>query len=455
MNSLGPIVGHTHWTSSRIWVRSEAGVSEDVTLDPAEPGLHVTRVDLGRHVYRLELSGLSPGTSYRASIKDLTGAQIGLTAALRTGVPAPSMVRLWFGSCYNGVNGDQIWDTMYKRMPAAPPDALFLVGDQVYADEPQNWLPSTQMPYWSMEGAALEEAYESLYEKAWTNTQVARVLASVPTLMTWDDHELYDDWGTDPRHRRSDTRGNQQYATIEKVYRRYERAHGPGDVNATLDFGTKFGPVAVYTLDLRSERGMSSTSPIVGEAQHGRLQAFIDGLDSSTKILVVVTSVPVTFVNQRTIAAGMADLKDLDLDLADQWNYPGRQGVYFDNRPDLKRLFRTLFAWQRAGRKAIVIGGDVHMAYGHKVKSGQKEILSFATSPMACEPIGELEREILEAGVLFSNHEIVPGYRGAALVDEVIFAANFGELVFEPATRKYRFSIVTASQTLTIHEGKL
>jgi hypothetical protein len=172
---------------------------------------------------------------------------------------------------------------------------------------------------------------------------------------------------------------------------------------------------------------------------------------------VVGASVPITFVNQATIKAGMDDHKDLDFDLADQWNYPGRPPNLNDNRPELVRLLGTLCAWQESGRQVMVVGGDVHMAYGHKLRSKDgKEILSLVTSALAADPIDGFKRELLEAGIVYKNHLVVPDYRGACLVDEVIFEPNFGELVLDTQKGKYSFSIIRSNAVrVPIIEGKL
>jgi len=445
MIALGPFVGHTTQTSTRLWVRCEGGVNSVVDILPGNVGLATDVTDLDRGVFLLDVEGLTPATAYTIVVRDGTGAPIGAPVRVTTASAAPTTLRLWFGSCYSRHNGAGVWDTMFKRMPIARPDALFLLGDQAYADDSREW-PGQQLPFTTQSGAALEASYESLYERSWSNSFVASVLASVPTYMTWDDHDLIDDWGSDPRKRVTDANAKVQYDVISRVYRRYQRSLGPGVPGDPLDYGVQIGTIAVYMMDLRSERGVDPASPIVGEAQHGRLSNWISGLGDEVQLLVVGASVPITFVNQSTIKAGMDDNKDLQFDLADQWNYPGRPPTLNDNRPELSRLLGTLCAWQQSGRQVMVVGGDVHMAYGHKLRSKDgKEILSLVTSPLAGDPIDEFKQQLLEAGVVYKNHLVVPDYRGACLVDEVIFDANFGELVLDTQKGKYSFSIIRSN----------
>jgi phosphodiesterase/alkaline phosphatase D-like protein len=456
MVPLGPFVGHTTQTSTRLWVRCATGVSNLVEILPGGVNLAADLTDLERGVYILDVEGLAPGTAHTIIVRDDDGAPIGAPVRVTTASAAPSTMRLWFGSCYSRFSGTAIWNTMLKRMPIAPPDALFLLGDQAYADEGREW-PGQGLPYFTQTGAALEASYESLYERSWTDSVVANVLASVPTYMTWDDHDLVDDWGSDPSKRLTLAPARAQYNAISRVYRRYQRSRGPGPIDAALDYGVQIGTIAVYMMDLRSQRGVDAATPIVGNAQHQRLSEWIDGLGDEVQLLVVGSSVPITFINQATVKAGMDDNRDLELDLADQWNYPGRAPNLNDNRPELVRLLDRLCAWQAGGRQVIVVGGDVHMAYGHKLRSNDgKEILSLVTSPLAAGPMDSFKQELLEGGILFKNHLVVPGYRGACLVDEVIFDPNFGELVLDTRKGRYSFSIIRSNATSElIHEGKL
>lgn len=69
-------------------------------------------------------------------------------------------------------------------LPLPPPAALFLVGDQIYADATAGLLDPT-IPL---------EKYEERYRGLLTAPDARRLLASVPTYMAIDDHEIADDW---------------------------------------------------------------------------------------------------------------------------------------------------------------------------------------------------------------------------------------------------------------------
>jgi hypothetical protein len=83
------------------------------------------------------------------------------------------------------------------------PDVLLFAGDQVYADEPSEALAQRLRaanrggPRDRVAGqVGTFEQYTWLYHEAWTVPEVRWLLATVPTAMLLDDHDLRDDWNT-------------------------------------------------------------------------------------------------------------------------------------------------------------------------------------------------------------------------------------------------------------------
>ena len=84
------------------------------------------------------------------------------------------------------------------------PDALILLGDQLYADE----LPPEERRRLARRRAA-EQArhrppdevvsfaeYERLYRHSWSDREIRWLMSTVPTAMIFDDHDIRDDWNT-------------------------------------------------------------------------------------------------------------------------------------------------------------------------------------------------------------------------------------------------------------------
>ena len=97
----------------------------------------------------------------------------------------------------NGFGVDALW--AYSRQlqdGAAPwPDALLLLGDQVYADEVS---PETAAYIRSQrdtaeppgEEIANFEEYTRLYQESWSDPDIRWLLSTVPSTMIFDDHDV-------------------------------------------------------------------------------------------------------------------------------------------------------------------------------------------------------------------------------------------------------------------------
>jgi PhoD-like phosphatase len=127
-------------------------------------------------------------------------------------------VRLVFGSCRVGdpqpehLDGewpddvttlgiDALW-TYSKQLQRGEmewPDALVLLGDQVYADEVS---PGTLEFIEARRGTETApgeqiadfEEYTRLYRESWSDPDIRWLLSTVPTVMIFDDHDVHDDW---------------------------------------------------------------------------------------------------------------------------------------------------------------------------------------------------------------------------------------------------------------------
>ena len=128
-------------------------------------------------------------------------------------------VRLVFGSCRVGdpqptdlvppwpdelkaLGIDALWAyaKQLQRGEIEWPDALLLLGDQVYADEvspgdarvhPAQARTPSEPPG---EQIADFEEYTQLYREAWSDPDIRWLLSTVPTTMIFDDHDVHDDW---------------------------------------------------------------------------------------------------------------------------------------------------------------------------------------------------------------------------------------------------------------------
>ena len=119
----------------------------------------------------------------------------------RVGAPQREPYTLPPGGEERGFGVDALW--AYSRRLRAGiepwPDALLLIGDQVYADEVspetlefiRSRRDTSQPP--GEEIADFEE-YTRLYREAWSDPDIRWLLSTVPSVMVFDDHDVIDDW---------------------------------------------------------------------------------------------------------------------------------------------------------------------------------------------------------------------------------------------------------------------
>ena len=96
---------------------------------------------------------------------------------------------------------DALW-TYAKQLQRGEmewPDAVLLLGDQVYADEVS---PETKKFIELRRGHDTEpidqvadfEEYTRLYRESWSEPDIRWLLSTMPTVMIFDDHDVHDDW---------------------------------------------------------------------------------------------------------------------------------------------------------------------------------------------------------------------------------------------------------------------
>ncbi|MCM3883231.1 alkaline phosphatase D family protein [Frankia sp. R82] len=253
---LGPVQRHIDATSVTIWVETGSpGLVEVMTLAgpdvpaggtgpagtdalaasgrrPAAGGSAHTFTVGGHHYAVVTVGGLSAGTAWPYQVR-LDGEPVwplpGEPPSMLRPAPSsasPRPLTLAFGSCRVTAPQDKPYtlnsdehtsglgtDALHAlaldlrdqygepgRAAGDPtPDALLLLGDQVYADhvspETLAWIrrrrDTTVAP--GEEIADFEE-YTRLYAEAWSQPEIRWLLSTVPTAMVFDDHDVRDDW---------------------------------------------------------------------------------------------------------------------------------------------------------------------------------------------------------------------------------------------------------------------
>ena len=215
---LGPLLRRVVGDRATVWVETAAPGTVEVRAGGAV-GAARTFTAFGRHFALVVVDDLpeDAATPYQVHFG---GEQVWPPPdyaypppVIRTRTTGAA-VRLVFGSCRQaspnvmpGLPPDAL-DAYASRLARTGqdwPDALLLLGDQVYADDPspvtRSWLRRRRRrrppPVPAPDDQVVDfEEYARLYRESWTDPDVRWLLSTVPSAMICDDHEIIDDWNT-------------------------------------------------------------------------------------------------------------------------------------------------------------------------------------------------------------------------------------------------------------------
>ena len=247
-------------------------------------------------------------------------------------------------------------------------------GDQLYADEvlgahPRvaEWRDSVsrvaaEMPFDDHMATAIERYLLHRYLSLYAQPQIASVLARVPSLMMWDDHDIIDGWGSlRPRRLDSDI-GRGMFANARRLFCVFQLGAREDALPVTcldpagdsLAWQAQLGDVALLAPDLRSQRRPDRVMAESGWIAYG------EGLTRSGDAghLFVLSSVPAMGPRLSWVEGAMKLLpwmQRYEDDLNDQWQSRA-------HRTEWQRFLRSLVERADAGQAVTVLSGEIHLA---------------------------------------------------------------------------------------------
>lgn len=401
-NILGPILGFRSCTATK-WNCCVLHVFQNLTGTPptlkwtqgsahkTTPGARIyTHGNAEVWVYEIPAALEATESTVTYQLTDGTGAA---TFTIPAKKAAPRMA---YCSC-NGFSDPKIvrdianpidrWEHLATQHAAQPFHLLLMGGDQVYAD--QMWVNVPELEEWANKSRfyqvrsgftqAMEtharQHYFDLYVVNWRRPGPAEMLASIPTVMMWDDHDITDGWGSHPDNLQLPNpklRGGGVlpglFTVAKEFFEAFQLRVAPGTERPeTITPGGdnltslhRIGPVALLVADLRSER---TRNQIIAEESWARITAALKALpaDGSVKHLLLMSSIPVVYPNGGVLN-NLASLipwdpvSDPQDDLIDHWS---------DSRhhSERERLVRLLFGVaQEKSIRITLLTGDVHVA---------------------------------------------------------------------------------------------
>ncbi|MGC1215215.1 MAG: alkaline phosphatase D family protein [Micromonospora sp.] len=219
---IGPLLRRVVGTRATVWVETSAPAVVAVRTADGASGTAPTFTAYDHHYAIVVVEGLAPdrATTYEV----LVDGEVAWPVP-ENGFP-PSVIRtravddrdqpvsLLFGSCRETTQHatarrlpPDALDAYARRAmadpdPAALPDLLVLLGDQVYADVTSPTVRRLlrrrrRRPRGAPKNQVVSfDEYTKLYLESWRDPEIRWLLSTVPSVMIFDDHEIIDDWNT-------------------------------------------------------------------------------------------------------------------------------------------------------------------------------------------------------------------------------------------------------------------
>ncbi|MEE2643750.1 MAG: alkaline phosphatase D family protein [Myxococcota bacterium] len=362
--SHGPIIGATGADRVRIWGRSDAtrqvqlrvGLSPD-TLAPVAYRYPIPEED---HTFLFDIFGLSASTTYHYSI-DIEGESTAGTFTTAPAVGQGGRYRFAVGSCAKTVPSRHPEQRTFSAIAAREPDMMLMLGDNVYFDSLNNgdapdvgamrsyyrdaiqrqasWAAPHYPPrdVYDPENPALRPSTGSRarWWGSFGRDARADLMAAVPTLAIWDDHDFYSN-NADAFY--DDNRGRKPW-TLDSI--RIFRQYWPNPPSVLSDedpnrmgiyFHQSWGDVELFGLDTRFQRD-DSREQMLGRAQLDWLKAALSASNATFK-----------FILSGSIFGGSA---------SDDEKWP-----HFE--AELNELYRHI--WRNEIGGVVLMSGDVHVS---------------------------------------------------------------------------------------------
>ena len=269
-----------------------------------------------------------------------------------------------------------LWDKLIEQHGNEPFSILIMGGDQVYADE--LWSKVKELEEWSRLNMNdkikrkatkamirnLDTFYESLYIKKWSDEQMSLCLASIPTVMMWDDHDIFDGWGSYPQELLDCDVYQNIFKTAKKYFEIFQIRSLKNQTLLTKDrthfsFALKFRNYHILGLDNRTQR---SIYQVMGNDQWKDLNTYLDENILNDNLLVL-SAVPVVY-RDFSLTENLVDFtswqEELTDDLKDHWRAKEHQG---ERMRLIMRLFMNIEKRKVSKRntRTVILSGDVHV----------------------------------------------------------------------------------------------
>lgn len=345
-------------------------------------------------------------------------------------------VRIAYASC-NGFSSspnaeDQyaLWSRLRRQHSSERFSLLVMGGDQLYADEiwksdrtprVRAWAdrPLRKRELWPagprME-TELDRFYEGLYLRHWKKDDMSMMMASIPSIMMWDDHDIFDGWGSHPEKLQNSPVFRAIYSAASRYFELFQLR---SKRNACLlnraaehySFALEFRGYTFLALDNRSERTIKE---VMSKQNWKDVKTWLLAQAPPIPTVVVLSGVPVvyrSFGRTETIMRATPWREELEDDIYDHWSALEHEG-------ERKKLIMNLLDFkarvQPNGGKMLILSGDVHvgsLGVIHDMRNPKeiREIQQIVSSGIVHPPPSRLQWMGILAGSTAEKEELDGG----------------------------------------------
>ncbi|RLT93800.1 alkaline phosphatase D family protein [Ketobacter sp.] len=266
-----------------------------------------------------------------------------------------------------------LWQRMRESHEKEPFALLLMGGDQLYADEmwgsvsslkawgklPRSKKTARNTRFTKTMQQQVERFYEDLYRSRWSDPDMAYMYASVPNVMMWDDHDIFDGWGSFPK----DMHECNVFQGIFQIARHYfelfqiRSRHNTSLLNPAAEhyaFAFQFRGYHILALDNRAERTLQQ---VMSATQWQDLIHYFNQHANSGHLLLL-SAVPVVY-RDFSFTESVVDAtpweEELTDDLKDHWRAKEHQCER------ARLVMRLLENHKRRQGKTVILSGDVHI----------------------------------------------------------------------------------------------
>ncbi|MCX4239238.1 alkaline phosphatase D family protein [Paraliomyxa miuraensis] len=408
-------VGLTTARSARVWARSVHAGRHRLVLRPADAEAAVIDVEValdpsvddGTGAWTLPGSfahagDLEPDCAYAVELS-FDGRRLA-HAAFRTAPRdrASAPPRWSFGalSCHQpfddhgeiAAEADSMLRAVGQAYEEADVRFVLLMGDQSYADRPAHAslfldeyfarvAPPGRTRLLDCTASEVRALYQRRHRVFWGCHELSRLQSSHCCYPMLDDHEVVDNFGSDPAHE-GPAWANVRQGALDAFFdyqgaRVHER--GPsGERPPFLDWGFRWGPAAVWGMDIRSHRRtVDGVTTVYTDAQLGALQRFL-AAHAELPLLVLMTPIPLVHIEGHLVTI-LGHLLSEGSDLHERWSHPRC-------RRDRDRFVSILLEHGLAHplQRIVLLGGDVHAGAAFEIDfSGGVQLVQLTSSAVS------------------------------------------------------------------------